>query len=211
VSSRHDPPSPPPQERPPGRPLSRAAVAGMAVFFVYTGLEVGAGQWEATFGRGHLHLSAAGAGLATSSYWWALTAVRLTLGLLKRPPGHPAIVRGGSALALAGTGLIWWAPSTGVAVAGFVVVGGALAGIFPALVALTPARVGTAAAGRVVPWQIGAAVVGGAGLSAVIGVVLQTSGLAALGPALTALAVLLVAGEVLLRRTHVRFGAIGST
>jgi hypothetical protein len=36
----------------------------MSVFFVYTGLEVGAGQWEASFSRGVLHLSAGATGLA---------------------------------------------------------------------------------------------------------------------------------------------------
>ena len=33
-------------------------VAGMSVFFIYTGLEVGAGQWEASYCRGHLNMSA---------------------------------------------------------------------------------------------------------------------------------------------------------
>jgi len=39
--------------------------AGMSVFFLYTGLEVGAGQWEASFCRGHLNLSTGTTGLAT--------------------------------------------------------------------------------------------------------------------------------------------------
>src|ERR1039457_4867174 len=38
--------------------------AGIGVFFVYTGLEVGAGQWEASFCRGHLNMSAGATGLA---------------------------------------------------------------------------------------------------------------------------------------------------
>ena len=40
----------------------------MAVFFLYTGLEVSAGKWEASFGRGELNLSAATTGVATSGY-----------------------------------------------------------------------------------------------------------------------------------------------
>ena len=46
------------------RRYGAVVVAGMSVFFVYTGLEVGAGQWEASFCRGVLHLSAAATGLA---------------------------------------------------------------------------------------------------------------------------------------------------
>jgi hypothetical protein len=38
---------------------------GMSVFFIYTGLEVSAGQWEASFCRTHLNLSATATGLAT--------------------------------------------------------------------------------------------------------------------------------------------------
>ena len=41
----------------------------MGVFFVYTGLEVGAGQWEASFCRGPLHLSPGATGLAAFGYW----------------------------------------------------------------------------------------------------------------------------------------------
>jgi len=41
----------------------------IGVFFVYTGLEVGAGQWEASFCRGHLNMSAGATGLATFGYW----------------------------------------------------------------------------------------------------------------------------------------------
>ena len=72
----------------------------MSVFFVYTGLEVGAGQWEASFCRGHLNLSAGATGLAVFGYWGALTAVRIGLAVLPRPVPPQAVVRWGSALAV---------------------------------------------------------------------------------------------------------------
>src|SRR6202012_2872844 len=52
-------------------------IAGLVVFFVYTGLEVSAGQWEASYLRGHLGVSASAAGLAAFGYWSAVTAVRI--------------------------------------------------------------------------------------------------------------------------------------
>ena len=58
---------------------------GLVVFFVYTGLEVSAGQWETSYLRGHLGLSASAAGLAAFGYWGALTAVRIGLALPRRP------------------------------------------------------------------------------------------------------------------------------
>ena len=68
----------------------------MAIFFVYTGAEVGAGQWEASFCRGHLGLSASAAGIATFGFWGALTGARIVLALLPRPLPPPTVVWWGS-------------------------------------------------------------------------------------------------------------------
>jgi fucose permease len=174
--------------------------AGMTVFFVYTGLEVAAGQWEASYCRGHLGMSASGAGLATFGYWGALTAVRIALALLPRPLHPSTVVRWGSALAVVAAAAIWWGPTSAVAVAGFVVLGGALGGVFPALISLTPGRVGNRRAQHVIAWQVGAAAAGGSGISALIGLVIGISSLAVIGPAVTILAVVLVGTELILGR-----------
>jgi fucose permease len=174
--------------------------AGMSVFFVYTGLEVGAGQWEASFCRGHLNLSATATGLATFGYWGSLTAVRIGLALLPRPVPPRAVVRWGSALAVIAAAVIWWQPGPVVTVMSFAVLGGALAGIFPALVTLTPVRIGERRARHVIAWQVGAAAAGGAGISALIGLLIGRTSLAVLGPSLTVLAVLVVGAELILTR-----------
>jgi fucose permease len=179
----------------------RAVVAvGMGVFFVYTGLEVGAGQWEASFCRGHLNLSAGATGLATFGYWGALTAVRIGLALAPRPVSPQAVVRWGSAVAVLAAAVIWWQPGTVGTVLAFVVLGGALAGVFPALISLTPVRLGEQSAQHVIAWQVGAAAAGGAGLSALIGLLIGATSLAALGPAVTVLAVILIVAELILTR-----------
>jgi fucose permease len=175
-------------------------VAGMSVFFAYTGLEVGAGQWEASFCRGHLNMSPGATGLASFGYWGALTAVRIGLALPSTPVPPQAVVRWGSAVAVLATAAIWWQPATAVTVAGFVLLGGALAGVFPALIALTPVRLGESRAHNVISWQVGAAAAGGAGLSALIGLLIGATSLAALGPALTVLALIVVGTELLLNR-----------
>jgi fucose permease len=175
-------------------------IAGMSVFFVYTGLEVGAGQWEASFCRGQLHMSAGATGLAAFGYWGALTAVRIGLALLPRPIPPQAVVRWGSGIAVLAAAAIWWQPGVAVTVTAFVVLGGALAGVFPALIALTPVRLGDQRAHDVISWQVGAAAAGGAGLSALIGLLIGTTSLAALGPAITILALIVVATELILNR-----------
>jgi len=182
------------------RRYTAVVVAGMSVFFVYTGLEVGAGQWEASYCRGHLNLSPGATGLAAFGYWGALTAVRIGLALLPRPVSSQAVVRWGSGIAVLAAAAIWWQPDTAVAVAGFVVLGGALAGVFPALISLTPVRLGERRAHNVISWQVGAAAAGGAGLSALIGLLIGATSLAILGPAITLLALIVVAAELILNR-----------
>ena len=175
--------------------------AGMLIFFVYTGLEVAAGQWEASFCRGHLGLSASAAGLATFGFWGALTAGRLILAVLPRPVPPSRVVWWGSGIAVAAAASIWWQPGTPATLAAFVLLGGALAGVFPALIALTPLRIGRGRAEHAIAWQVGAAAGGGSGLSALVGLLIGVWGLSVLGPSLTVLAVLLVAGIILLERT----------
>jgi fucose permease len=182
------------------RRYSGVVVAGMTVFFVYTGLEVGAGQWEASYCRGHLNLSAGATGLAAFGYWGALTAVRIGLAVLPRPVPPQTVVRWGNALAVLAAAAVWWQPDTAVAVIGFVVLGGALAGVFPALISLTPVRLGEQRAHNVISWQVGAAAAGGAGISAVIGLLIGATSLAILGPAITVLALIVVAAELILHR-----------
>ncbi len=184
----------------PGPRYLMPIVAGIAVFFVYTGLEVSAGQWETTFARGQLGLSQTAAGLATFGYWAALTAARFVLALMRRPPSHTGVVRWGCGLSVVAAGLIWWDPATAVTVAAFVLMGAALAGVFPALIALTPHRLGERRASDVIAWQVGAAAAGGAAISALVGLFIGTGGVGTLGPSVTVLAVLLVVLEVVLAR-----------
>jgi len=191
-------PSPRPSDGWSRRRYTGVVIAGMSVFFVYTGLEVGAGQWEASFCRGYLHLSAAATGLAAFGYWGALTAVRI--GLALRTVRPQAVIRWGSGIGALACAVIWWQPGAAVTVAAFAVLGGALAGVFPALIALTPVRLGAERAHNVIAWQVGAAAAGGAGLSAIIGLLIGAISLAVLGPAITVLALILVTAELVLGR-----------
>ena len=182
------------------RRIVAALTLGLIVFFVYTGLEVSAGQWETSYLRGHLGLSASAAGLAAFGYWGALTAVRIGLALPARPVPSRLVIGGGMAASVGAAALICWQPSTATVVAGFVILGAALAGIFPALIATTPQRIGEQRAQHAIAWQVGAAAAGGSGLSALIGLIIDRTGLAILGPAVLALALLLVLANAALAR-----------
>jgi len=193
----------PEAERPdpvPRRQLVTTVSLGLIVFMLYTGFEVSAGQWGPSFDRGPLELSAAATGIATFGYWAALTIVRFALAAPRRPLSQRLIVNLGCAVAIIGAALVWWRPTAVVAVLGLVVIGGALAGVFPALVVLTPARVGEEVAHHVIGWQIAAASLGGAAISAAFGAVFQRYGLEYFGPALMITGVLTMAGVLVLER-----------
>jgi fucose permease len=110
------------------------------------------------------------------------------------------VVRWGSGIGVLACAVIWWQPGAAVTVAAFAILGGALAGVFPALISLTPVRLGAQRARNVISWQVGAAAAGGAGVSAIIGLLIGAAGLAVLGPAITILALILVAAELTLDR-----------
>jgi fucose permease len=173
------------------RRVNAVLTLGLIVFFVYTGLEVSAGQWETSYMRGHLGLSASAAGLAAFGYWGALTAVRIGLALPAKPVPAQTVIRSGVLVALAACGLIWWQPGTVAVVLAFALLGASLAGVFPALIAVTPQRIGEARAQHAIAWQVGAAAAGGSAISAVIGLLINATSLAVLGPAIVVLAVIL--------------------
>ena len=165
---------------------------GVGAFFFYTGLEVTAGQWAASFFRGPLGLSAGSAGPAVFAYWGSLTAARFAIAIPRRTPNPVLLVRLGCIGGLAASALIWWAPSTAAVIVGFALLGAVLAPVFPALVTLTPVRIGHARAQHAIGWQIAGANVGAAGLSAFTGIILQHEGLRTLGPCLVVIAVVLI-------------------
>lgn len=196
-------PPPAPSLRPPDwrrllLPLS------LALFFCYTGLEASVGSWAASYLRGSLGLSAALSGVAVFLYWTGLTAGRLAAaGLGPRVSAQTAAWMGAS-VSLAGAVLVWLGASAWVTVAALPVIGLGLGPIFPALMTLTPSRLGRSLAVHAVGWQLAAAGIGGAGVSALLGVVLQAAGLSRLGPALTVLAALVLILDLVLERADRR-------
>jgi fucose permease len=166
----------------------RTVWVNVGLFFLYTGLEVGVGQWAYTWlveGRGVLP-GVAGGWLA--AYWGSLTAGRVVLGALTARVSPEAILRG--SLVAVPLGVVWlWAalgPASGAI--GLAVLGLALAPIFPLLIAATPARVGAPFAAHAIGFQIAAAYLGAAALPGAAGVLARHLGLEVLGPFLLAIA-----------------------
>jgi fucose permease len=177
-------------------PMPAAAWLGPLVFLAYGAVEVGIGAWAFVLltGRG---IGPTAAGVCVTLYWGALAAGRLGLGALGARVTPRQVVAGSLAGVAVGSVALWLLPAPAAPVA-LVALGASLAGIFPALTALTPARVGAERAPAVIGRQLAAAMVGGAVGSAVIGVLAQHLGPTAIAPAVVAVSLGLVATDILL-------------
>ncbi len=192
------PPRPPSVDR--GR-LPGLAWWAMLVFLLYAAVEITTGQWAFTLltaGRG---ASDTVAGIAVTGFYGGLTASRLLLGGF----GHRLPVAGLSSLsamtALAGLILVWWGPLAWVAPAALVLTGFALGPVFPLQTLMTPSRVGAETTSAMVGYQIAAASLGAILLPALVGFLVDRSGVAVIAPTLVVAATGLVLADVVLRRS----------
>lgn len=187
--------SPPLHQRATARETLRrpAAWAGMALFFLYTGLETAVGQWSFSLLTEARRVEPMAAGAWVSAYWGSLAGGRLLFGLLARRFTSRALLRVGMAGATAGTLLLWLPGSRAVGLIALPVMGFSLAPVFPLLIAGTPLRLGGAHAGNAIGFQVCAAYLGAAAVPAAAGWLAGAQGLEVLGPFLFTAAVCLIA------------------
>ena len=182
---------------------------GVALFFLYTGLEVTAGQWSYTLLTEARGVSPVVAGAAVSAYWASLTAGRVLAGALADRVPVRVLLRVALLLAPLGGTLVWIANGAVLAVTGLVVLGAALAPIYPLLTAQTPRRVGTRYATHAIGFQVSAAYLGAAAIPALVGTIAMSHGLDVVGAALVvvAVAVLVLHEATTLAGAHRGFAA----
>ena len=172
------------------------------LFFVYTGLEAGTGQWCFTLLREARGLDIEAAGAWTAAYWGSILGGRVVLGFVVDRLGPDRLLRGATLTALAGAVLF---ASSGGALGrlGLVLLGASLAPMFPTLMSRTPDRVGHHLAPHAVGFQVGAATLGSAAVPSLFGLLAAATDLRLIGAAVAAVAMLLLAlHEALLAATR---------
>jgi fucose permease len=178
----------------------------VVLFFLYTGVEVGAGQWAFTLlseGRG---MSTAAAGVWVAIYWGGLTVGRFGFGFVGDRLTPARILNGSMLVSLAAIGWLWRDP-WGLGVLGLPVAGLGFAGVFPTLVSVTPARLGRGRSTKAMGYQLAAANLGAATVPWVLGIVAENRGVASLAPGLFAAAVALTVVHVASARISSGAGA----
>jgi fucose permease len=116
-----------------------------ALFFLYVGVELVAGQWGYSVLRAE-GLGRSGAGYAVAGYWAALTTGRVVSGFFAHRRAPLSLMWLGIIVAMVGATL-FATERSGLALAGLVLLGLGLAPVFPALVSVTPTRLHTGEVG----------------------------------------------------------------
>lgn len=162
---------------------------GLVLFFLYTGLEVAAGQWTYSLLTEARGLTPAIAGTTVATYWGSFTVARLIAGILAGRVRPHILLRGTLAVAIIGGALVCAANSVAGAVVAFAVLGAALAPVYPLLMADTPRRLGDRYAIHAIGFQVAAAYLGAAAIPGGIGVTAGRYGVEFVAPSLLCVAV----------------------
>ncbi|HET8985782.1 MAG TPA: MFS transporter [Trueperaceae bacterium] len=164
---------------------------GMATFFVYAGVEVVAAQWSYTLLTLQRGVPVTTAGLLIGLFWGSLMVGRVLFGIVANRVRLVPTLRACITVSIAGAVLFWLEPTPVLSYLGLMLIGFSIAPIFASLVSLTPQRVGRSHSDNAIGFQISSAGLGGASLTALVGVVATSVGLEAIGVAIVALTVLL--------------------
>jgi fucose permease len=178
-----------------------AVLLQMAVFFLYTGLEMTLSQWAFTVLTEDRGVRPGLAGSAVGLYWGCIGLGRVAFGLVADRVGIDRLLR--YCLLVAGVGAVLVAIplTTEAAFAGLALAGFGLAPVFPCLMTRTPQRLGPALSAHAVGFQVGAAMIGAAAVPATLGLIAGRFALKAIPIGAAVLAGLLwLLHEWLLRR-----------
>ena len=152
------------------------------LFFMLSGVEIGAGQWAYSLFTEARSVAPATAGLWTGIYWGSLTASRVAYGIAGDRFRILPSLRVGMLGTICGAALVWWNATDTLSFLGLALMGLAFAPLFPLLQLITPKRVGPKHLANTVGFQVAAAWLGMSGLPGLACVLAESRGLEIIGP-----------------------------
>jgi fucose permease len=148
----------------------------VVLFFIYTGVEVMLGQWSYSILTSARGIPDGVAGLCTGAYWGSLAAGRFVLGAAIDAFGADRLLRCSTIAIVVGSLVFAFANGIWAAV-GLILAGLALSPVFPTLMARAPGRLGRSVALHAIGFKVSAAMVGGAVVPAIGGLLADAAGL----------------------------------
>ena len=177
------------------RPLWRLpsrAVVGLLVVTVNTGMETVVGMWAFVFLIDAVALPTATAGLILSGYWVALVVGRVVLGALTERVGTWPMLAAATIATVTAAALVATRLPV-LAAVGVLLLGLAVAPIYPLLILTTSERAPAGSVDRLVGFQAAASTVGAVSCAGLVGLLMGTD-TALFGGSVLALAILSSAG-----------------
>jgi fucose permease len=127
------------------------------------------------------------AGLLVGLFWGSLMVGRVLFGLVADRVPLVSTLAACMASAVIGALLFWLEPTRLVSFFGLMLIGFSVAPIFASLISLTPTRVGREHSDNAIGFQIASAGLGGASLTALVGLLATSVGLEVIGVSIVAL------------------------
>ena len=155
---------------------------GIALFFIFVGVESAAGQWPYTLFTEARSVAPGTAGLWISIYWGSLTVGRVVFGVVVDRLGVLSTLRTCMFCVILGSVFFWWNVTEILSFLGLALIGFSLGPLFPSLISDTPRRLGAAHAPNAIGFQVAAASLGVALLPGLAGVLAEDLGLEVIGP-----------------------------
>jgi fucose permease len=149
----------------------------MALFFLYTGLELTIGYWTFALLTESRQVGSGLAGTLVGCYFGAIGVGRVLCGLLVARVGTDRLVRAATIGACVGAGLLAFGQPQQVGYVGLLLLGFSLAPIYPCLMSRTPGRLGYGVGMHAIGFQVSAAMLGGFLLPAAGGLLIGDFGL----------------------------------
>jgi fucose permease len=164
----------------------------MLIFFLYTGLEQGFGQWLFTILTKSRGIAEEEAGLWAGSYWGSLTIGRILFGIVLTKIPVSKVLTGAILGIVAGSSLFALDFSNYISLLGVMLLGISNAPVFPCLVSVTPDRIGKGHTATAIGVQISMAMLGGALVPGFAGLLSDEFGLEIITKVFTMTAIILM-------------------
>jgi len=155
---------------------------GMALFFIYVGVELSVGLWSNSVLFSTKGLPIEISGYFVSLYYLMITSGRFVSGIVSMRVNNRTMVNGGLLLSLSGVLILSFFQNPWLLGLGISLTGLGFAPLYPSMMHETAARYQPLDAAIAVGYQVGMAYIGGTAISSILGVILDSLSLNLLYP-----------------------------
>jgi fucose permease len=162
--------------------FQKVMLFGMALFFIYVGVELSVGLWSNSVLFSTKGLPIEISGYFVSLYYLMITSGRFMSGIVSMKVNNRTMVSGGLLLSLSGLLILSFFQNPWLLGLGISLTGLGFAPLYPSMMHETAARYQPLDAAIAVGYQVGMAYIGGTAISSMLGVVLDSISLNLLYP-----------------------------